>query len=109
MELPCHYLISDKTGESVVVEPLADGLTVYRNEMGVLTNAPTYEWHKINLRNYLGISNLAKETQVVNGYKIEELGEGTGYLGIPGDYTPVSRFVRLAFSKNLYARTTKRN
>lgn len=100
MELPCHYLISDKTGEAVVVEPLEGGLKVYRNEMGVLTNAPTYEWHKINLRNYLGISNLSKEPQVINGYEIEELGEGTGYLGIPGDYTPVSRFVRLAFSKN---------
>lgn len=100
MELPCHYLISDKTGEAVVVEPLEGGLKVYRNEMGVLTNAPTYEWHKINLRNYLGISNLSKEPQVINGYKIEELGEGTEYLGLPGDYTPVSRFVRLAFSKN---------
>lgn len=100
MELPCHYLISDRTGESIVVEPLENGMKIYRNEMGVLTNAPTYEWHKINLRNYIGISNLAKEPQTINGYRIDELGEGTGYLGIPGDYTPVSRFVRLAFSKN---------
>lgn len=100
MELPCHYMFSDKTGEAVVVEPLENGLKIYRNEMGVLTNAPTYEWHKINLRNYLGTSNIGREPQTVNGYEISELGEGTGYLGLPGDYTPVSRFVRLAFSKN---------
>lgn len=100
MELPCHYLFSDKTGEAVVAEPLENGFKIYRNEMGVLTNAPTYEWHKINLRNYLGTSNLSRERQTVVNYTISELGEGTGFLGLPGDYTPVSRFVRLAFSKN---------
>lgn len=100
LELPCHYLFSDKTGEAVVVEPLENGFKIYRNEIGVLTNAPTYEWHKINLRNYLGASNLGREPQKVVNYTISELGEGTGFLGLPGDYTPVSRFVRLAFCKN---------
>ena len=100
LDLPCHYMFSDRSGESVVVEPLENGLKIYRSEIGVLTNAPTYEWHKINLCNYLGTSNLARKPQKVVDYTIRELGEGSGYLGLPGDYTPVSRFVRLAFSKN---------
>lgn len=100
LDLPCHYMFSDKSGESIVVEPLEGGLKIYRNEIGVLTNAPTYEWHKINLRNYLGTSNQSRDSQMIGNYKIEELGEGTGFLGVPGDYTPVSRFVRLAFAKN---------
>lgn len=100
LDLPCHYMFSDRSGESVVVEPLENGLKIYRSELGVLTNAPTYEWHKINLCNYLGTSNLARKPQKVVDDTIRELGEGSGYLGLPGDYTPVSRFVRLAFSKN---------
>lgn len=99
MDLPCHYLISDRSGEAIVAEPVDDGIKIYRNEIGVLTNAPTYDWHKINLRNYLGTSNIGREPQKIGDYVIEELGEGTGYLGIPGDYTPVSRFIRLAFTK----------
>ena len=41
LDLPCHYMFSDRTGEAVVVEPLEDGLKIYRSEIGVLTNAPT--------------------------------------------------------------------
>lgn len=100
LDLPCHYLISDRSGESMVVEPLKNGLVVYRNEMGILTNSPDYKWQKINLTNYLGITNKSKPEQIINGVKFSEIGEGSGYLGMPGDYTPVSRFVRLAFSKN---------
>lgn len=99
IDLPCHYMFTDKTGEAIVVEPIESGIKIYRNEIGVLTNSPTYDWHKINLSNYLGTTNLARKPQTIGNYTIDELGEGTGYLGIPGDYTPVSRFIRLAFSK----------
>lgn len=99
-DMPLHFMITDKTGESVVIEPDAGGITVHRNSMGVLTNSPNYEWHKTNLRNYINITDTPKNPQIINGYEIEELGEGTGGLGIPGDYTPVSRFVRVAFYKH---------
>ncbi|AEB77446.1 linear amide C-N hydrolase [Clostridium botulinum] len=98
-EIPVHYIFSDRSGESIIIEPDKRGISVYRNSMGVLTNSPSYFWQIQNLRNYLGITNVPRQPQTVVNYQISQFGEGTGGLGLPGDYTPVSRFVRLAFLK----------
>lgn len=94
-----HYMFSDASGEAIIIEPDEGGISIHRNSVGVLTNSPNYSWHKQNLRNYLGTSNEARPPQNVINYEISEFGEGSGALGLPGDYTPVSRFVRLAFLK----------
>ena len=55
---PLHWSFSDRTGETIVVEPDRDGLHIYRNTLGVMTNSPGYPWHRTNLLNYAGIRDL---------------------------------------------------
>ncbi len=98
--LPAHYILSDRTGEAVIIEPDADGLSIHRNTIGVLTNSPGYLWHRTNLRNFVGVTNLPKAPQTIAGHEIREFGERLGGgSGLPGDYSSPSRFVRLAFMK----------
>jgi len=96
---PFHFLISDKSGKSLVVEPINGKLVVYDNPVGVLTNAPTFDWHMTNLKNYVNLRAENPKDVKINGEVVNSLGQGTGMLGLPGDYTPPSRFVRaVAFS-----------
>lgn len=98
-EIPVHYIFSDRSGEAVIIEPCKCGISIHRNSIGVLTNSPNYIWQIENLRNYLGITNIPRKPQTVVNYEICQFGEGSGGLGLPGDYTSVSRFVRLSFLK----------
>ena len=96
---PFHFLISDKSGKSIVVEPIDGKVVVYDDPVGVLTNSPTFDWHMTNLKNYVNLRAVNAKDININGAKINALGQGTGMLGLPGDYTPPSRFVRaVAFS-----------
>ena len=98
--LPAHYILSDQKGEAVIIEPDEGGLSVHRNTIGVLTNSPDYRWHRTNLRNFVGVTNLPKAPQTIAGHEIREFGERLGGgSGLPGDYSSPSRFVRLAFMK----------
>ncbi|MEJ5085366.1 linear amide C-N hydrolase [Brucella pseudogrignonensis] len=91
---PLHYTLHDATGASIVIEPVDGKLKVYDNPLGVMTNSPSFDWHMTNLRNYVKLSpNNAKPVKIL-GAEITPLGEGSGMLGIPGDTTPPSRFVR---------------
>ncbi|HIP19939.1 MAG TPA: choloylglycine hydrolase family protein [Sulfurimonas sp.] len=96
---PFHFLISDKNGKSIVVEPIDGKVVVSDNPVGVLTNSPTFDWHMTNLKNYVNLRAVNSKPITINGEKFDALGQGTGMLGLPGDYTPPSRFVRaVAFS-----------
>ncbi|MEY8389014.1 linear amide C-N hydrolase [Oscillospiraceae bacterium 38-13] len=96
--LPAHYILSDKTGEAVIIEPDGGGLSIHRNTIGVLANSPDYLWHRTNLRNFVGVTNLPKAPQTIAGHELREFGERLGGgSGLPGDYSSPSRFVRLAF------------
>ncbi len=96
---PGHFLVTDKSGASVVIEPLKGGLKIYDNPLGVLTNSPTFDWHMINLSNYVNLSAVNVPKINLKNKKIKSFGQGSGLVGIPGDYTPPSRFVRaVAFS-----------
>jgi choloylglycine hydrolase len=64
-----------------------------------LTNAPTYDWHLNNVRNYLSLTSTATPSASVNGTNVTELGQGGGLMGLSADYTPPSRFVRQAYLK----------
>lgn len=95
-----HWIITDKTGESIVVEHTKLGLKVFDNKVGVLTNSPTFDWHETNLRQYMGMhADQASET-TWGTQKLNPLGVGVGSVGLPGDFTPASRFVRAAFLRH---------
>jgi choloylglycine hydrolase len=68
--------------------------------LGVITNAPTYDWHETNLRNYINLSAVALPGKKIEDLDFKPLGGGSGMIGLPGDFTPPSRFIRaVAFSK----------
>jgi choloylglycine hydrolase len=96
-----HFNVTDKEGHSIAIEPLNGELKVFKNPVGVMTNSPTFDWHLTNLSNYVNISPFNVPKIDFNHVEIEQLGQGSGMLGLPGDYTPPSRFVRaVMLSKN---------
>ncbi len=93
---PLHWMISDRE-DSIVLESVKDGLRVYDNPAGVLTNNPTFDMQLFNLNNYMHLTT----EQPYNAFSIQlDLGcysRGMGALGLPGDPSSMSRFVRAAF------------
>ena len=92
--LPLHFPLHDATGASIVIEAIDGKLKVYDNPLGVLTNSPTFDWHLTNIRNYVNISPVNAKSLTIAGQTFAPLGQGSGLLGIPGDSTPPSRFIR---------------
>ncbi len=96
---PFHYTLHDANGKSIVIEPTGGTLKVYDNPFGVMTNSPTFDWHLTNLRNYTKLTDENAPPLKINGQTINSFGAGSGWLGIPGDPTPPSRFIRaMAYS-----------
>ncbi|MFZ0725270.1 MAG: linear amide C-N hydrolase [Desulfobacterales bacterium] len=62
--------------------------------LGVITNSPSFDWHMTNLRNYINLSAVALPTKKIEDLDFAPLGGGSGMIGLPGDFTPPSRFVR---------------
>lgn len=79
--------------------PDRDGLHIYRNTLGVMTNSPGYLWHRTNLLNYAGIRDLDHGAMELAGQQLTPCFSGSGAQGLPGDWSSPSRFVRLAFLK----------
>ena len=69
----------------------------FENELGVLTNSPGFEWQMTNLNNYVNLFPGSAEPKKLGAINLVSFGAGSGFLGIPGDVTPPSRFVRAAF------------
>ncbi len=100
MPAPAHLMVSDPSGEQIVIEWLEGKPQIFDAELGVITNAPTYDWHITNLRNYVNISAVALPDQEIGSIDFSPLGGGSGMIGLPGDFTPPSRFIRaVAFSQ----------
>ena len=95
-----HYVITDRSGDSIIVEFVKGQMMIHNNLAGVLTNAPTYDWHLNNVRNYLSLTSTATSAVTVNNINVTELGQGGGLMGLPADYTPPSRFVRATYLKH---------
>ena len=91
---PLHFLLHDATA-SAAIEFRPEGMSIVDNPTGVGTNGPFLDWHITNLRNYVGISAV-NPTTTVGVSTLHPLGQGGGLRGLPGDYTPPSRFVRAA-------------
>ena len=89
-----HFFLQDKSGKSLVVEPVDGTLKVHDAPLGVMTNAPTYDWHMTNLVNYINLSVKDVDKVKVGSVTVNAFGSGAGLLGLPGDFTPPSRFVR---------------
>jgi len=67
---------------------VGDGAVVHNNPVGVMTNAPTFDWHLINLRNYFNLSPNQAQPATLGKDKLQPLGEGAEMLSLPGDVTP---------------------
>lgn len=98
-QLPCtplHWLIAD-SDRCLVAEPMQDGLRLYDNPVGVLTNEPPFEFQLFCLNNYLSLSPLPAENRFSPRLGLTPYSRGMGGLGLPGDFSSQSRFVRAAF------------
>ena len=98
---PGHFLITDSSGASIVIEPIDKTLKLHKNPLGVLTNSPSFDWHMTNLSNYANLSAVNVKPLNFSDTTISTFGQGSGLVGLPGDFTPPSRLVRaVAFSQS---------
>jgi choloylglycine hydrolase len=95
--MPFHFAVYDAAGGSIVIEPVNGTLKIYDNPIGVITNSPTFDWHLTNLRNYINLTADNAPPLKLAGVEFPQFGQGSGLLGLPGDGTPPSRFVRAVF------------
>lgn len=93
---PLHWMVADKD-DCFVIEASYRGLKVYENSIGVLTNNPHFDYHINNLINYRHLSAKNGDNNFSKQFPLIEYGQGMGAIGLPGDYSPASRFVKVAF------------
>lgn len=101
-ELPLsqlHWMIADKSG-CLVVESMVDGFHVYDNPLGVLTNNPPFEMQMLHLGDYMALSNQPAVNRMCPHVDLTAYSRGMGAMGLPGDLSSASRFVRSAFVRN---------
>ena len=96
---PLHWMMSDNSGEAIVIEPLEDGLKVYDNPAGVLTNNPPFDKQLFTLNDYRSLSNRNPENTFSNSLDLDEYSRGMGAIGLPGDLSSSSRFAKVAFTR----------
>ncbi len=98
-----HWLIADRD-EAITVESMTDGLHIYPNPVGVMTNNPPFDEQLFGLNNYMHLSPRQPENTFAPGLPLKTYSRGMGAMGLPGDLSSASRFVRVAFTK-LHARS----
>jgi choloylglycine hydrolase len=89
-----HFFVQDRSGKPIAIEPVDGTLKVHDAPLGIMTNAPTYDWHMTNLQNYVNLSVKDVENAKLGPVTLPAF--GSGLHGMPGDFTPPSRFVRAA-------------
>ena len=94
-----HWRITEPNGRQVVLEIVDGRPNFYENEIGVLTNSPGFPWHLTNLNNYVNLHPGSAGPTEFGPITLRAFGSGSGMRGLPGDFTPPSRFVRAAFLK----------
>lgn len=93
-----HWIIADKDS-AITVESVAEGIKIYENSVGVLTNNPPFDKQLFNLNNYMNLTARSPQNTFANGLELNRYSRGMGALGLPGDLSSQSRFVRVAFVK----------
>lgn len=93
-----HWIISDRDA-SITVESVREGLMIYDNPIGLLTNNPPFPFQMFNLNNYMGLSREAPQNTFAPDLPLTAYSRGMGGMGLPGDLSSASRFVKAAFTK----------
>ena len=93
-----HWIISDAE-ESITVEAVKEGIKVYDNPVGVLTNNPPFDKQLFALNNYMNLSNKSPKNTFAQNLELQQYSRGMGAIGLPGDLSSQSRFIRVAFVK----------
>lgn len=94
---PLHWMISDRE-RCIVVEQRKDGLNIFENEYNVLTNNPPFEYHRWNMNNYINLTNTTPENRFSQKLDLSTYSRGMGSIGLPGDVSSASRFVRAVYN-----------
>ena len=94
---PLHWMIADRTG-AIVAEPTHDGLKIHENPFGVMTNAPDFPYHVNRLSDVMNASPYPPKNRIFPSAELVSYSRGSGALGIPGDFSSSSRFIRAAFA-----------
>jgi choloylglycine hydrolase len=96
-----HWRVTDKSGGSIVIEIIDEGqVHIYDNHVGVLSNSPDFPWQVLNLNNYINVRPGTVAPRAAGGVQLTSFGTGTAAWGLPGDFSPPSRFVRAAFFRS---------
>ena len=95
---PLHWMISDRN-ESITVESVKEGMKIYDNPVGILTNNPTFDIQIFNLNNYVNATREIPENRFSSAIALDVYSRGMGGIGIPGDLSSSSRFVKAVFTK----------
>lgn len=103
--LPLHFIVTDSTGSTVVIETHDKTLTIKENPVHVMTNSPRFEWHLQNLNNYLFLQPTNFAAKSFGDMPAAPFGQGSGTYGLPGGYTSPERFVRAAFLRSYISNT----
>lgn len=96
---PLHWMLSDTSGRSIVVESVKDGLRVYDNPVGVMTNNPTFDIQLFKLNDYRNLTAEQGDNRFAEGLDLEQYSRGMGAIGLPGDLSSSSRFAKVAFTR----------
>jgi len=95
---PLHWMFADATG-ALVAEPTAQGLRLYDNPYGVMTNCPPFPFYQSYLVHFMTLNAQMPVNKLCPEIPLQPYGAGMGAMGLPGDYSSASRFVRAFFSK----------
>ena len=93
-----HWMASDGN-ECIVVEQMQDGLKIYDNPIGALTNNPPFNYHLMNINNYSNLTPYYDKSKFSNKIELQQYAQGMGAIGLPGDNSSASRFIRVVFNK----------
>ncbi len=91
---PVHLMVTEPGGKQIIIEWNDGKVKIYDSKVGVITNSPNYDWHLTNLRNYVELTDQPHQEIDLGKLRVSPLGGGSGMLGLPGDFTPPSRFIR---------------
>ena len=95
-----HWRFAQEDGKEIIVEIIDCKPVFYENTVGVITNSPRYDWHITNLNNYINLQGGNTPEHRLGNISFHNFGHGSSMTGLPGDFTPPSRFVRAAFFVN---------
>jgi len=96
---PLHWIIADKH-RTVTAEAVASGFEIYENPFGVLTNNPPFPYHTTHIADFMGINSLPPKNTICPSAELIKYSGGMGAIGLPGDFSSASRFVRAVFVKS---------